>query len=73
MCNFLMVRLDFGTSYKALTFLSSYLKDYQQRSKFESSFYCWHDIIRDVPKESAPDPPSCDHFKNNTFFLVENL
>ena len=62
-----------GFDNSSLTFIYSYLPERKQRTKINSSFTCWAEILFGIPQGSVLRPLLCNAYIYNLFFEVSDL
>ena len=63
--------LAYGIDKTGLNLIHNYLSNSKQRTKINSSYKDWYDIIRSVPQGSILDPLLFDLTINNLFLFIE--
>ena len=63
----------YGFSLAALKLIHDYLSNRKQRTKINSSYSSWHEIIFGVPQGSILGPLLFNIFLIDMFFIVENI
>ena len=63
--------LAYGIDKTGLNLIHNYLSNSKQRTKINSSYKDWYDIIRSVPQGSILDPLLFDLTINDLFLFIE--
>ena len=63
--------LAYGIDKTGLNLIHNYLSNRKQRTKINSSYNDWYDIIRSVPQGSILDPLLFDLTINDLFLFIE--
>ena len=70
--NLLIAKLTvYGFEYPALAFIYSYLTGRKQRTKVNTSFSTWADIIAGIPQGSILGPLIFNVYLNNIFYFID--
>ena len=62
----------YGFSIPALTLVHSYFKDRRQRTKTNSAFSCWEEILFGVPQGSILEPLLFNIFLRDLFYMMSD-
>ena len=63
----------YGFNMSALRFVHSYLKNRMQRTKINSEYSSWEEILFGVPQGSIPGPLLFNIFLCDLFLIMENI
>ena len=63
----------YNFDYDALILINSYLSERMQRTKINTEYSSWHDIIIGVPQGSNLGPILFNIYRNYIFFTIDNV